>query len=126
MEDVPIVKGDKVMMPYFGGSLTFQVIATAPAANHLLVTKKTAFTVSESDDALAGISHVTYEDIGGLNEEIKEVREMIELPLRHPEIFEKLGIEAPNGMHCIVNSELHNILAPEMETPLLQMHDENI
>ena len=46
----------------------------------------------------AGFPQVTYEDIGGLTDEIKKVREMIELPLRHPEIFEKLGIEAPKGV----------------------------
>ncbi|MGI0040523.1 MAG: CDC48 family AAA ATPase, partial [Nitrosopumilaceae archaeon] len=45
-----------------------------------------------------GVPQVTYEDIGGLTDEIKKVREMIELPLRHPEIFEKLGIEAPKGV----------------------------
>ena len=44
------------------------------------------------------VPEVTYEDIGGLKEEIKKVREMIELPLRHPEIFEKLGIEPPKGI----------------------------
>jgi transitional endoplasmic reticulum ATPase len=44
------------------------------------------------------VPQVTYEDIGGLKEEIQKVREMIELPLRHPEIFEKLGIEAPKGV----------------------------
>ncbi|MGI0039314.1 MAG: AAA family ATPase, partial [Nitrososphaera sp.] len=98
LEGVPIVKGDKVMIPYFGGRLTFQVVTTVPAANPLLVNPKTVFTISERDDALIGISHVTYEDIGGLKEEIQKVREMIELPLRHPEIFEKLGIEAPKGV----------------------------
>ncbi|HIH42529.1 TPA: CDC48 family AAA ATPase [Candidatus Woesearchaeota archaeon] len=41
---------------------------------------------------------VTYEDIGGLEDEIKKIREMVELPLRHPEIFERLGIEAPKGV----------------------------
>ena len=48
--------------------------------------------------ALRGVPQVSYEDIGGLTDEIKKVREMIELPLRHPEIFEKLGIEAPKGV----------------------------
>src|SRR5919197_37303 len=46
---------------------------------------------------LIGSTRVAYEDIGGLKEEIQKVREMIELPLRHPEIFEKLGIESPKG-----------------------------
>ena len=98
LDGVPIVKGDKVMIPYFGGRLTFQVVTTVPATNPLIVNPKTVFTISERDNALIGISHVTYEDIGGLKEEIQKVREMIELPLRHPEIFEKLGIEAPKGV----------------------------
>ena len=41
---------------------------------------------------------VTYEDIGGLGPEIKKVREMIELPMKHPELFERLGVEAPKGV----------------------------
>ena len=49
-------------------------------------------------ETLRGVPQVTYEDIGGITNEIKKVREMIELPLRHPEIFEKLGIEAPKGV----------------------------
>ena len=44
------------------------------------------------------ILEVTYEDIGGLDEEIKKIREMVELPLKHPEIFERLGVEAPKGV----------------------------
>jgi len=98
LEDVPIIKGDKVMIPYFGGRLTFQVVTATPTAGPLLVSRKTIFTIVEKDDSLIGIPHVTYEDIGGLKEEIQKVREMIELPLRHPEIFEKLGIEAPKGV----------------------------
>jgi transitional endoplasmic reticulum ATPase len=63
-----------------------------------LVTQKTVFHIAEKGETLRGVPQVTYEDIGGLTDEIKKVREMIELPLRHPEIFEKLGIEAPKGV----------------------------
>ena len=98
LESVPLIKGDNVMVPYFGGRLTFQVIGVAPAADAVLVTQKTAFHIAEKGETLRGVPQVTYEDIGGLTEEIKKVREMIELPLRHPEIFEKLGIEAPKGV----------------------------
>ncbi|MEK0318556.1 MAG: CDC48 family AAA ATPase [Nitrosopumilus sp.] len=98
LESVPLIKGDNVMVPYFGGRLTFQVIGVTPTSDAVLVTQKTVFHIAEKGETLRGVPQVTYEDIGGLTDEIKKVREMIELPLRHPEIFEKLGIEAPKGV----------------------------
>ncbi len=98
LEGCPVIKGDKLTIPFFGGRLAFEVITVTPAAGPFIVTGRTQFTIIEKEDAVIGISHVTYEDIGGLKEEIQKVREMIELPLRHPEIFEKLGIEAPKGV----------------------------
>src|SRR5213594_303802 len=98
LESVPLIKGDNVMVPYFGGRLTFQVIGVTPASDAVLVTQKTIFHIAEKGETLRGVPQVTYEDIGGLKEELQKVREMIELPLRHPEIFEKLGIEAPKGI----------------------------
>lgn len=98
LEGTPLVKGDKVMVPYFGGRITFQVVGVTPPADAVLVTNKTSFTITEKDADLRGMPHVSYEDIGGLRDEMQKVREMIELPLRHPEIFEKLGIEAPKGI----------------------------
>jgi transitional endoplasmic reticulum ATPase len=89
------------MVPYFGGRLTFQVIGVTPAGSDaVLVTQKTAFNITTAGQTSAdrGMHIVAYEDIGGLKDEIQKVREMIELPLRHPEIFEKLGIEAPKGV----------------------------
>src|SRR6476660_1184983 len=103
LESVPLTKGDNVMVPYFGGRLTFQVIGVSPlqaaSAESVLVTQKTIFHITDKDQALGkGVPQVAYEDIGGLKEEMQKVREMIELPLRQPEIFEKLGIEAPKGV----------------------------
>ena len=98
LENVPLIKGDNIMVPYFGGRLTFQVIGVTPTSDATLITQKTVFHIAEKGEAARGITHVAYEDIGGLREEIQKVREMIELPLRHPEIFEKLGIEAPKGV----------------------------
>ena len=63
--------------------------------------KDTEFILSSSSSKAgtkAGIPRVSYEDIGGLRNEVQKVREMIELPLRHPEIFERIGIEAPKGV----------------------------
>ena len=98
LESVPVTKGDNVMIPYFGGRLTFQVMGVSPVAEAALITQRTVFVISEKGEALRGVPQVTYEDIGGLKDEIQKVREMIELPLRHPEIFEKLGVEAPKGV----------------------------
>ncbi len=98
LESTPVVKGDNVMVPYFGGRLTFQIVGITPPVDAVLITNKTSFTITEKDADLRGMPHVSYEDIGGLRDEMQKVREMIELPLRHPEIFEKLGIEAPKGV----------------------------
>jgi transitional endoplasmic reticulum ATPase len=101
LDSVSMIKGDNIMVPYFGGRLTFQVIGLTPATcDAVIVGHNTQFTIATSDLALgrATARAVAYEDIGGLKEEIQRVREMIELPLRHPEIFEKLGIEAPKGV----------------------------
>src|SRR5579872_4400253 len=98
LESVPVTKGDNIMVPYFGGRLTFQVLGVSPMADAVLITQRTIFAISEKGETLRGVPQVTYEDIGGLKDEIQKVREMIELPLRHPEIFEKLGVEAPKGV----------------------------
>ena len=98
LESVPVTKGDNVMIPYFGGRLTFQVVGREPGGRG---------GPDHAEDGLRDLREgrgsqrspqVTYEDIGGLKDEIQKVREMIELPLRHPEIFEKLGVEAPKGV----------------------------
>ncbi|TLX68169.1 MAG: CDC48 family AAA ATPase [Thaumarchaeota archaeon] len=98
LESIPLIKGDNVMVPYFGGRLTFQVIGVTPPVEAVLVTKKTVFHIAEKGEILRGVPQVSYEDIGGLTNEIKKVREMIELPMKHPEIFEKLGVESPKGV----------------------------
>ena len=98
LESVPVTKGDNIMIPYFGGRLTFQILGVTPMSDAVLITQRTVFTISEKGEAAKGITPINYEDIGGLRDEIRKVREMIELPLRHPEIFEKLGVKAPKGI----------------------------
>ncbi|WP_456394184.1 CDC48 family AAA ATPase [Thermococcus sp.] len=96
----PVVRGDYVKIGILGQELTFVVTATTPAGI-VQITDFTDFTVSEKpvkEVAKRAVLGVTYEDIGGLKEEIQKIREMIELPLKHPEIFEKLGIEPPKGV----------------------------
>src|SRR3989344_9262411 len=84
------------------GDLKFMVVDTLPKKEIVVVMPETevefipqAVELKEEEGLSLGIN---YEDIGGLGDEIKKVREMIELPLKHPELFEKLGIEPPKGV----------------------------
>ncbi len=93
-------KGSKVTIGVLGTALTFVVVNTVPAGP-VRVTEFTHVELKEEpvkEIKETKVPDVTYEDIGGLKEEIRKVREMIELPMRHPELFEKLGIEPPKGV----------------------------
>ncbi len=84
------------------GDFKFVVIDTMPKKQVIMVTQETEVefnpqAVELKEDEGIGLG-INYEDIGGLGDEIKKVREMVELPLKHPEIFERLGIEAPKGV----------------------------
>ena len=85
----------------FGGlqQIRFVIINTNPA-KPVVITENTEVSVNSKAVEMSEdkVIDVTYEDIGGLREEVKKVREMIELPLKHPEIFERLGIEPPKGV----------------------------
>ncbi len=85
----------------FGGfqQLKFLVVSTTPA-QACVITENTEIILNSKavDVSEESIPEVTYEDIGGLTEEVKKVREMVELPLKHPEIFDRLGIEPPKGV----------------------------
>ena len=99
LEGLPVVKGDNIIVPYFGGRITFNVIQTSPAnAEAVIINQKTIIERTGRGQGLKGVPRVTYEDIGGLKDEIQKIREMVELPLRHPELFERLGIEPPKGV----------------------------
>ena len=93
-----LVKGDIVEVNTLEGRIDL-VTAASPSADALLVKRTTEFVVSEKPASeTPSVPRVSYEDIGGLQDEVKRVREMIELPLRHPEVFERLGVEAPKGV----------------------------
>lgn len=85
-----------------GGSVShirFLVISTNPN-QPVMITENTEVSLSPKavDLSEEKIPEITYEDIGGLKEEVKKIREMVEIPMKHPEIFQKLGIEAPKGV----------------------------
>jgi transitional endoplasmic reticulum ATPase len=95
-----VSRGDVLPMNVMGHPLEFVVTGFSPTGDAARITPDTAVVLSEKPvkQDIARIPTVSYEDIGGLREEIKKVREMVELPLRHPELFEKIGVEAPKGV----------------------------
>ncbi|MBI2958192.1 MAG: CDC48 family AAA ATPase [Chloroflexi bacterium] len=98
LEGLPVVKGDRVRATLFGSRHhEFAVLDAAPEG---IVTVDTQTTVRVKGEAVPSRvkSGVTYEDIGALHKEIQKVREMVELPLKYPELFERLGIDAPKGV----------------------------
>jgi len=95
-----LTRGDSIPLNIMGTRVELMVTELKPSAQASIVGEKTEIKVSEkiAKDTLKGIQRVTYEDIGGLRVEIQKVREIIELPLRHPELFVRLGVEAPKGV----------------------------
>ena len=98
----PLIKGDAFLVAGIGlmhGQLAFVVANTTPKGI-VQITETSSLTLLEEPVKEAEIltPGITYEDIGGLGEELKKVREMIELPLKHPELFDRLGIDPPKGV----------------------------
>lgn len=99
LEGRVVAKGDVVPLNIMGRRIGFAVTNTSPSEGASLIDSNTEFVIgSVPKTAAKGVPRVSYEDIGGLKNEVQKVREMIELPLRHPEIFERIGIEAPKGV----------------------------
>jgi len=93
-----LVEGDTTLVMMLGHAIPFTVTKTRPHGI-VKVTSETKLTIlNEPAPEGKGLPRTTYEDIGGLHEEIQRVREMVELPLRHPELFQRLGIEPPKGV----------------------------
>ncbi|OJI06633.1 VCP-like ATPase [Candidatus Micrarchaeum sp.] len=99
LENKPLVKGDVVPVPMFGYVFNF-VVAQVTPHGVVKVTQSTEVTVKNEpvSESMVRIGDVHYEDIGGLKNEIQKIREMVELPIRYPELFERLGIEPPKGV----------------------------
>ena len=98
-----MTKGDTIPLNVMGQRVDLVVISTNPSGP-VIVNESTKVTVSEESAKAVqvskegGVPSITYEDIGGLGNAVGRVREMIELPLRHPELFKRLGVEAPKGV----------------------------
>ncbi|MBS7609910.1 CDC48 family AAA ATPase [Candidatus Bathyarchaeota archaeon] len=100
LEGRVVCRGDVVPVPIMGRRVDLVIVSFLPSSSAVIVTDRTEIVISDQvmKPPTGGIPRVTYEDIGGLKDEIQKVREMIELPLRHPELFERLGVEAPKGV----------------------------
>ncbi len=99
LENKPLVKGDVVPVAMVGYAFNFIVVQVVPHGV-VRVTKETEVVVKSEpvSESIVRIGEVHYEDIGGLKNEISKIREMVELPIRYPELFDSLGIEPPRGV----------------------------
>jgi transitional endoplasmic reticulum ATPase len=105
LEGQLVTRGDTIPLSIMGQRVDLVVISTAPSGP-VIISGSTQVNISEETAKAAaaaavkggGAPSITYEDIGGLRDEVTKVREMIELPLRHPELFKRLGVEAPKGV----------------------------
>jgi transitional endoplasmic reticulum ATPase len=91
--------GDSISLStQMGGKVQFVITSTKPS-KPVIVTENTIFKLGPMTKAIdATIPRITYDELGGLKNEVQKIREMVELPMRHPELFEKIGVEAPKGV----------------------------
>src|SRR3989454_586311 len=140
-----ITRGDVISVSVMGRKFDFVVTSFSPGADAVLVEAETEIKIAEKPmkEEEAKVPKVDYEDIGGLGSEVRKVREMIELPLRHPELFERLGVEAPKGvlLHgppgtgktllakavaSETNANFHSISGPEIMSKFYGQSEENL
>lgn len=93
----PLVKGDKISIGVLGQAIPFIVVSTNPKGI-VQIQDLTDLEIKGKPMVVSDVPSIRYEDIGGLKEELGRVREMIELPMKHPELFERLGIKPPKGV----------------------------
>jgi len=94
----PFVEGDTTHVMMLGHAIPFTVTKTRPHGVVKMAEGTSLQIMAEPAPETTGMPRTTYEDIGGLHEEVQRIREMVELPMRHPELFQRLGIEPPKGV----------------------------
>jgi transitional endoplasmic reticulum ATPase len=97
LDGLPVVKGDVVRVSYFGTRYQEYMVVDTRPEGAVLLHPRTTIQLGKTEDIKPRM-RISYEDVGGLGKEIKKIREMIELPLKYPELFEHLGIEPPKGI----------------------------
>lgn len=102
LENRVVMKGDLIGFDLFSGSVHFMVQNFEPNVKAVQINRTTKITISkkpvDSQKIEKTIPRTSYSDIGGLSDSIQQIREMIELPMRHPELFNRLGIQPPKGL----------------------------
>ena len=100
MEGRVVNQGANITINIMGRRIDLVIAKAEPKADAVIINRNTRiqFTDKAPRQTQKNIPNITYEDIGGLDREIARVREMIELPLKHPELFERLGVDAPKGV----------------------------
>jgi transitional endoplasmic reticulum ATPase len=94
----PVTTQDTVFIPILGRAIPFKVTSIKPAGT-VVVQHSTILAIAEKPTGdVVGAAQVTYEEIGGCSDAIQRIREMVELPMKHPEIFKRLGIDPPRGL----------------------------
>ncbi len=98
LEGLPLIEGDLVRARLIGSrTQDFKVVSTRPAGV-VMIHPRTDMEIQQKQEPGEGKTRISYEDIGGLGKEIRKIREMIELPLKYPQVFERLGIDPPKGV----------------------------
>ncbi len=98
LDGLPLVAGDRIRATLFGARFQdFTVESTVPKGT-VVIYPETIIQIQEQKGEGARESRISYEDIGGLDKAVARIREMVELPMKYPEVFERLGIEAPKGV----------------------------
>lgn len=98
IEGLPVITGDRVRVTLFGSrSSDFKVLTTSPDGV-VVINPATQIEIDSKEAGEPKTAKISYEDIGGLGYQIQRIREMIELPLKYPQIFERLGIDPPKGV----------------------------
>ncbi len=99
LEGRAVVKGEMLRVEMINNTLNLAVVSTMPTGP-VLITQDTIVSITREtlEELALQVRDISYEDIGGLSKEIREIREMIEVPLRHPELFSRLGINPPRGV----------------------------
>ena len=98
LEGLPLLEGDTVRARLIGTrTQDFKVVSTMPSGV-VIIQSDTTINIQEKKGAGEARARISYEDIGGLGKEIRRIREMIELPLKYPQVFERLGIDPPKGV----------------------------
>ena len=99
LDGLPVMEGAKIQAALFGSRAAFFKVESVTPKGPVIINPATILVIGKSQgEEEGGGRNLAYEDIGGLKSQLQRIREMIELPLRYPEVFERLGIDAPRGV----------------------------